>query len=199
MKKIDIVQDGYMITASGIMFNLMNPKKFQIKIEDIAHGLSNICRWNGHTQKFYSVAEHSIRCVTQFLSMVKGNSEISVLKTKEPTAFDNYIWQNSLALLLHDSEEAYWGDIISPLKKVYPEINGKMIALREMILRKYGASDFNKETVKIIDLRLLTWEYENLIKSNKKRPWSPMKAKEKYLEWYFDINKEYHKLICEPK
>jgi len=44
---------------SGVLFDVFNPKKEDINIIDIAHGLSNICRYGGHSPKFYSVAQHS--------------------------------------------------------------------------------------------------------------------------------------------
>ena len=47
-------------TFTGKTINLIMPKEEDIDILDIAHGLSNVCRYNGHCSKFYSVAEHSV-------------------------------------------------------------------------------------------------------------------------------------------
>jgi len=76
-------------TFTGKTINLIMPKEEDIDILDIAHGLSNVCRYNGHCSKFYSVAEHSV-----LLSYKYG-----------------------LAALMHDASEAYLGDLVSPLKK----------------------------------------------------------------------------------
>ena len=47
-------------TATGIYFNFNDPVVEDISILDIAHSLSNQCRFTGHTSEFYSVAEHSM-------------------------------------------------------------------------------------------------------------------------------------------
>lgn len=66
-----------------------------IDIEEIAHSLSNLCRYGGHCNKFYSVAEHSIRCCYR-----SPNKQLRM-------------W-----CLLHDAAEAYIGDITGPLKSL---------------------------------------------------------------------------------
>src|SRR5215217_2415409 len=48
-------------TRSGVKFHLLDPKPEDFRIGDIAHALSNVCRFTGHVRKFYSVAEHSVR------------------------------------------------------------------------------------------------------------------------------------------
>jgi len=85
--------NAWIQTISGRKFPLAEPDPNQIDIEDIAHALSMLCRFNGHCTQFYSVAEHSMHV----------SHEIS----------------NDLALagLLHDAAEAYLGDVPSPLKK----------------------------------------------------------------------------------
>lgn len=50
-------------TFTGQSFNVLTPDPLTVKIEDIAHALSLLCRANGHFNRFYSVAEHSINAV----------------------------------------------------------------------------------------------------------------------------------------
>lgn len=85
------------ITLSGRWFDVLKPEDYEYDIEEIAHALSNLCRYTGHVNRFYSVAEHSV-LVSRLLP-------------------------NNLALagLLHDASEAYVGDVASPLKKLIPE------------------------------------------------------------------------------
>ena len=50
----------WIITASGKRFYLRRPTPADIDAGDVAHALAHICRFNGHTREFYSVAQHSI-------------------------------------------------------------------------------------------------------------------------------------------
>jgi len=86
---------------SGRRLDLLDPTPLDIEIEDIAHGLSFVARWNGQTNgKFpYSVAEHSL-LVEQIFS-----KSFKKLEKK---------W--CLAALLHDAPEYVIGDMISPVK-----------------------------------------------------------------------------------
>tara|TARA_R110002096_G_scaffold52222_16_gene136257 strand:+ start:524 stop:1087 length:564 start_codon:yes stop_codon:yes gene_type:complete len=86
---------------SGRRLDLLDPTPMDIEVEDIAHGLAFVARWNGQTRGDwpYSVAEHSL-LVEQIFS--KMNSGIATR------------WQ--LAALLHDAPEYVIGDMISPVK-----------------------------------------------------------------------------------
>ena len=86
---------------SGRRLDLLDPTPMDIEIEDIAHGLAFVARWNGQTLGDwpYSVAEHSL-LVEHILSRL--NPGIAVK------------WQ--LAALLHDAPEYVIGDMISPVK-----------------------------------------------------------------------------------
>lgn len=83
-------------TFSGIQFHLEKPK---FKIEDIAHGLSLLCRFNGQCDQFYSVAEHSL-AVSEMMENEGGCP---------------------LEGLLHDGTEAYLSDIPAPWKELLPD------------------------------------------------------------------------------
>jgi len=86
---------------SGRRLDLLDPTPMDIEIEDIAHGLAFVARWNGQTRGdyAYSVAEHSLLVERIFTVM---NPKTSVK------------WQ--LAALLHDAPEYVIGDMISPVK-----------------------------------------------------------------------------------
>lgn len=86
---------------SGRRLDLINPSPMDIEIEDIAHGLSRVARWNGQTtgDHAFSVAQHSV-IVEQIANHL------------EPGA--GHVWQ--LAALLHDASEYVVGDMISPFK-----------------------------------------------------------------------------------
>jgi len=86
---------------SGRRLDLLDPTPMDIEIEDIAHGLAFVARWNGQTigDYAYSVAEHSL-LVEQIYSLIQPNSPIK--------------WR--LAALLHDAPEYVIGDMISPVK-----------------------------------------------------------------------------------
>jgi len=158
-----IVYDGHMITVSNILVNLFNIDPATILIEDIAHGLSNNCRWNGHTQKFWSVAQH---CCMMY--------DIAPVGRK-------------LTFLMHDAEEAYWGDMIKPLKNIIqekcPEIIEAMHKTRDLIFEKFGVPKESKDS-KDSDFEMLQWEFENIIKSSNAEFWLPERSKIEFLNRY---------------
>ena len=86
---------------SGRRLDLLDPTPVDIEIEDIAHGLAFVARWNGQTQGDYpySVAEHSLLVEALFSRM-------------EPKATPS----DKLTALLHDAPEYVIGDMISPVK-----------------------------------------------------------------------------------
>jgi 5'-deoxynucleotidase YfbR-like HD superfamily hydrolase len=86
---------------SGRRLDLLNPSPLDIEIEDIAHGLARVARWNGQTKgpHAFSVAQHSL-LVEALLSHAE----------------DNLDRQARLAALLHDAPEYVIGDMISPFK-----------------------------------------------------------------------------------
>lgn len=88
---------NWFLTFTGKQFYPTDPKAADIDIADIAHSLSNICRFGGHCKQFYSVAQHSV-----FVSHLVERDA-------------------ALAGLLHDATEAYCGDLVRPLKIQLPE------------------------------------------------------------------------------
>lgn len=160
MSEIQIVRDGCMITYTGIMFDLFNPKLEYINIADIAHALAHTCRWNGATQSYYSVAEHCCR----MFDMVEDRYK--------PIA------------LFHDAEEAYFGDIIKPLKNMLPaNILAAMENLKYMICCNYDIKE-SEQTVKQLDNDMLVWEHNNIISSYNYHGWDCMTAEDEFLSRY---------------
>ena len=102
---------------SGRRLDLLDPSALDVEIEDIAHGLARVARWNGQTRgdHAFSVAQHSIIV-----------EEIAV--RFEPRLDPR--WR--LAVLLHDGPEYVIGDMISPFKAVmggsYKEIEARLAA-----------------------------------------------------------------------
>ena len=86
---------------SGRRLDLLDPTPLDIELEDIAHGLAFVARWNGQTTGDwpYSVAEHSLL--------------VETLVTRLDPGFPPR-WR--LAALLHDAPEYVIGDMISPVK-----------------------------------------------------------------------------------
>lgn len=88
---------------SGRRLNLLDPSPLDVELDDIAHGLARVARWNGQTigGHIFSVAQHSL--LVEAIA-----SHISPDMSRE--------WR--LAVLLHDAPEYVIGDIISPFKAV---------------------------------------------------------------------------------
>src|SRR6188508_1529025 len=86
---------------SGRRLDLLDPSPLDVEIEDIAHGLAFVARWNGQTRGEYpySVAEHSLLVEDLYARLTPR---------AEPR------WR--LAALLHDAPEYVIGDMISPVK-----------------------------------------------------------------------------------
>jgi hypothetical protein len=108
---------------SGRRLNLLDPSPLDIEIEDIAHGLARVARWNGQTlgAHIYSVAQHSL-----LVDEIAGALSPSVsLVTRR-------------AVLLHDAAEYVIGDMISPFKAViggaYRETEARIL---DAILRRF--------------------------------------------------------------
>jgi hypothetical protein len=109
--------NGKIGTFSGLALDTCNPKPEQISLEDIDHALNRIVRFNGHTRRPITVAEHSIR-VSRIVSVIGGGRDAQFLG------------------LLHDAAEAYVGDIVRPVKS--PEICTIEDRILSAILTKFG-------------------------------------------------------------
>lgn len=132
---------SYMQTFSGnhIYFNDIDDGS--ITVEDIAHSLSMTCRYNGHSSQFYSVAQHSML----------------VAAACSPKA--------RLYGLMHDATEAYLGDMVNPLKDIFPSFVAFENALMIKIAKVLGVhmDDEIVEEVKYYDKAILFDEFAALL------------------------------------
>lgn len=128
------------------IIDFKNFDESKIDIIDIAHSLSNTCRFGGHCDYFYSVAQHSINCYKKVLN--DGLNDISMYA------------------LLHDAAEAYMCDVPTPLKKLIPEYKKIEDLVSSAIFTKYCGKDIDDNThniIKKIDNEVFELEYEVLM------------------------------------
>ena len=127
---------------SGRRLDLLDPTPVDIEIEDIAHGLAFVARWNGQTEGdfAYSVAEHSLLVEVLFRRIAP----------KAPPK-----WQ--LAALLHDAPEYVIGDMISPVKAaVGPGYKDLDIRLTSAIHIRFGLPAAIPASAAVLGLRVAT-------------------------------------------
>jgi 5'-deoxynucleotidase YfbR-like HD superfamily hydrolase len=109
---------------SGRRLDLLDPSALDIEVEDIAHGLARVARWNGQTSgtHIFSVAQHSLL--------------VETLAHMRAPGLDR---SRRLAVLLHDAPEYVIGDMISPFKAVigdaYKVVERRLLAA---IHRRFG-------------------------------------------------------------
>lgn len=163
-------------TFSGALVNLNHPKPDQMRIVDIAKGLSNTSRYGGQTRDFYSVAQHSV-IITQLTSP-----------------------QNRLAALLHDAPEAYLGDMVVNVKPFLPDYKAFETKLHDAICFRFGLNLFIPDEVKRLDKLICVDEMAQLSTVNpypadepdlgvKIVPWSPAEAFERFMKMFAEIRR----------
>jgi len=139
----------YLTTVTGERFYYLHPNVKSINIFDIGYALSNQCRYLGHTNEFYSVAQHSVL--------------VSTLVESE----------HALAGLLHDAAEAYTGDIVSPVKAVVKPIFADVEEkIEKIIAKKFGIEYPRDPSIKIADLVVAATEVRDLMPEG--MIWSPV-------------------------
>ncbi|MCC6200380.1 MAG: phosphohydrolase [Moraxellaceae bacterium] len=137
----------HVITYKGNRFYPGEGRIDHIDIEDVAHALAYQCRFNGHTQYFYSVAQHSLM--------------VASLVPRE----------QRLAGLLHDAAEAYMGDMVSPLKAVMPDFAAAEGALMRQIGGRFSVNlNDDDGLIRKADLIALATEKRDLL-PNACEPW----------------------------
>lgn len=176
--KPEVKKDVFIRTFTGGVFHPLEPKEDEVNIFDIAHALSQMCRFNGHTREFYSVAQHSVLVAEQYIK-------------------EGYTPKEAIGALLHDADEAYMMDLATPIKygakfgKEFKEISAR---INRKIMRWAGARDrYDEYATKIIDKRMLATEQSQLMVNAeydvsyqlfdiKIEPWSMTKAEDEFLK-----------------
>lgn len=161
----------FMQVHSGRKFWPMDPRSDEVFIEDIAHSLSLQCRYAGHCERFYSVAEHSVHLARHLR------------------------WQGvEVALwgLLHDASEAYLVDVPRPVKGHlvgYKDAEEKVMAA---VCERFGLAPTMPAVVHDADNRIIADELVNMTTMDwharysvqlgvQIRCWYPAQAKEEFL------------------
>ncbi|SDV49782.1 hypothetical protein [Chitinasiproducens palmae] len=166
------------LTAGGTPFNFFAPWAASIDLDTIAHALSNLCRFTGHTRAFYSVAQHSVLV-----------SEIV------PPEF-------AMQGLLHDAHEAYVGDMAQPLKAILPGYRALEDTVAEAVRAAFDLPLELDAVVKHADLVALATERRDLMppssmhwqildgvqpRSERITPVSPADAYRAFLDRYAEL------------
>lgn len=176
----------WMITYTGRKFWPLDPLAEEVHIEDIAHALSVICRFGGHTQEFYSVAQHS--CLVADLVATKTQDKLTLLTA-----------------LLHDAAEAYTGDVIRPIKKHQPELvrieDAVMFAIAQrfwlhrrpicdghVVIKWADEVILNNEICQLIAAEPGVFELADVPIVSIGRLWSPSQAKHEFLERFNEFS-----------
>jgi 5'-deoxynucleotidase YfbR-like HD superfamily hydrolase len=165
-------------THCGIAFYPLDPRVEEIDTLDIAHALAMKCRFGGHCDKFYSVAQHSV-----LVSWIVPD--------------EDRLWA-----LLHDAAEAYVSDVPRPVKRMVPIFSEMEDKILKVVAEKYGLSWPMPASVKHADNVLLVTEKRDLMTRSKARwevdsiapltepikPWSPEQARQIFLDQLVQIS-----------
>ncbi len=154
----------------------LDPQAQEVYIEDIAHALAMQCRFNGHTARYYSVAEHSVH----------------VSRHCSP---ENARWG-----LLHDASEAYICDIPRPLKPYLENYKAIEDAVMAVVAERFGLALPMPEEVRRLDYTILanekyqlmsplgkTWSLPSEIEGLVLPCWDPKKAESQFLDRYQEL------------
>ena len=108
-------------TYTGAHFAPTEPAPEGVRIQDVAHALSLLCRGNGHVKQFFSVGQHCLHCAREAKARGWGS-------------------RVALACLLHDASEAYLSDVPRPFKASLPEYRVLEDRLLAVIYQKFLGS-----------------------------------------------------------
>lgn len=126
-------------TYTGRRIDPLDPDPEALVIEDVAHALSHLCRFNGHCRVFYSVAEHSVRVA-------------------RAVPAEDARWG-----LLHDASEAYLADVPRPVKRRLPNYEELEERFMAVVAARFGLPWPMPEAVKHFDTVLLATEARDVM------------------------------------
>jgi hypothetical protein len=173
----------WMQTYTGRKFWPLDARPEDVDIRDIAHALSMLCRYGGHSLRFYSVAEHSAH-IARWLDGRDYKPEVC------------------LAGLLHDATEAYLTDVPRPLKRSLPEYKEYEAELWTVIAKAFGLTGYEDDLPMVVheaDNRILADEIRQNMKpmdwhAKHDKPlgvslqfWPPERAEKEFLETFADL------------
>lgn len=155
-------------TFTGVAFDIVTPSSELVRLRDIAHALSMLCRFCGHTREFMSVGEHSVHVA-------------SIAQQRQHSL------QVQRLCLLHDAPEAYAADLPRPVKylpglrKQYALVEGR---LEKAIFERFGLTEIAQDheawdQLKEIDNQLCATEKKQLLMPESDlvpaaRTWGPL-------------------------
>ena len=149
-----MAETHYITTYSGIHFDPVHPRQEDIRMEDIAHSLSLICRGNGQVKQFFSVGQHCIHCALEALAR-------------------GYSARIALICLLHDASEGYMSDVPRPFKQYLKDYRLWEDKLLSCIYERFLGSDITEEEQKILktlDNDLLAYDLHYLLNEPLREP-----------------------------
>lgn len=132
-----------MLTYNGKIIDPAHIDPYSINISDIAHSLSQLCRFGGHTRTYYSVANHSL------------------LVAMNVPAEDAFVG------LMHDAAEAYCQDLIYPIKQMLPKYADIEAGIWEAIAWRFKLPEKIPQSVKDMDGIVCATEIRDLMPSNR--------------------------------
>ena len=144
---VDIDSNGWIETYTGRKFFVDDGCFSEIVVEDIAHALSLMVRYNGHIKSnylMYTVAEHTCH-LTDFV-LAGGASPVE-----------------ALTMLHHEDAEAYIGDLARPIKQLLPEFRNLEAKIMKRAAARFGLINPEPDWLKEYDARILVDERRQIM------------------------------------
>jgi hypothetical protein len=171
-----IINNAFIRTFTGKVFDVLNASVDDICIEDIAHSLAYTSRFGGHLNQFFSIAQHS-------------------LIVEEQCVEEEKLWG-----LLHDATEAYLSDVVTPLKKsdLFKDYRIAEKKLEKVIFKKFGLVGDLPKSVDLIDKSSFYIEIANfynhwpedkmdLLPNYPVKAMTPAEAEATYLKRFYEL------------